>query len=476
MYKRSFFVVISLIISLVFSTFSFAASSTSLPEGLKGALCIVRADDKLVLVNEILTHQISLPGGTIIAGEDPAVTAQRETWEETGLVVTVDKVLGYNEQAVFYDCISDSSVVAFNFNNSLDGNELPVWFAPHYGVEIASAMLLSPLALEASQYRYPQQWPMVQQMFGQATDQAVAYVNDLVESAPSYHQVELGWLMQLQSFVASSPVLSALGLLLSYFAIYLTSPEILLVVMPLAMWRFGRDFTYQLFFAVVATSLLCLVAQQGFALPRPHVYWPVLEMTQSYGFGFPSLPIAVWACLSALILHRLAWLRSGRALRLTSLVISVVMLGKFYSGAAFIADMMIGGLLGGLVAWHIIRLDSKPNVNVAQLLGAKSVWIAMAVLAAVLTAMWPLPVFSAWLATLIVISLLVVFFKTSKVSLSQGHTLIIVVALLSFNLIITLAQGVIAYSGLYSFIVETLRYPLIALLFAVLTKRFNQQN
>ncbi|POB66505.1 DNA mismatch repair protein MutT, partial [Vibrio vulnificus] len=88
----------------------------------------------------------------------------------------------------------------------------------------------------------------------------------------------------------------------------------------------------------------------------------------------------------------------------------------------------------------------------------------------------PLPVFSAWLATLIVISLLVVFFKTSKVSLSQGHTLIIVVALLSFNLIITLAQGVIAYSGLYSFIVETLRYPLIALLFAVLTKRFNQQN
>ncbi len=160
MYKRSFFVVISLIISLVFSTFSFAASSTSLPEGLKGALCIVRADDKLVLVNEILTHQISLPGGTIIAGEDPAVTAQRETWEETGLVVTVGKVLGYNEQAVFYDCISDSSVVAFNFNNSLDGNELPVWFAPHYGVEIASAMLLSPLALEASQYRYPQsgQW------------------------------------------------------------------------------------------------------------------------------------------------------------------------------------------------------------------------------------------------------------------------------------------------------------------------------
>ncbi|MBO0180612.1 NUDIX hydrolase, partial [Vibrio parahaemolyticus] len=73
---------------------------------VKGTLCIVRADDKLVLVHEVLTDKISLPGGTIIDGESPQVAAQRETWEETGIVVTVGEELGRTDTAVFYDCIS----------------------------------------------------------------------------------------------------------------------------------------------------------------------------------------------------------------------------------------------------------------------------------------------------------------------------------------------------------------------------------
>ncbi|HDY8134174.1 TPA: NUDIX domain-containing protein [Vibrio vulnificus] len=476
MHKRSFLIVLSFIFSLFYSSFSVANSSTAFPEGIKGALCLVRADNKLVLVNEILTHQISLPGGTIIEGEDPAITAQRETWEETGLVVTVGQALGFSEQAVFYDCVSDSSIVAFNFHNALDGNELPVWFAPHYGVEVSSAMLIAPNALPASQYRYPEQWEMVKGMFDKASEQPVTYVNDLVNAAPAYHQVELGWLMQLQAWVASSSFNTLAALLLGQLALYLTSPELLLVVLPLVMWRMGRDFSYQLFFALATTSLLVLVAQQGFSLPRPHVYWPVLEMTQSYGYGFPSLPIAVWACCSALLLRRSGLLRNGRALRIVSLVISLIMIGKFYTGAAFIVDMLVGGIVGGLVAWHIIRLEGKPNLNVAQLLASKSVWIALAVAAALLTAMWPLPVFSAWLATLIVVSVLVMFFKTTQVVLSQSHALMVVVALLTLNLLITLLQGAVSYSGLYSFVVETLRYPMLALSMALLIKQFSEKK
>lgn len=476
MHKRSFLIVLSFIFSLLYGSFSVASSSVALPEGIKGALCLVRADNKLVLVNELMTHKTSLPGGTIIEGEDPAFTAQRETWEETGLVVTVGPMLGFNERAVFYDCVSDSSVVAFNFNNAWDGNELPVWFAPHYGVEISSAMLIAPNSVPVSQYRYPEQWDMVKAMFHKASEQPVTYVNDLVSAAPTYHQVELGWLMQLQALGASSSLLGAIGLFLGQLALYLTSPELLLVLLPLVMWRMGRDFTYQLFFAVTTTSLLALVAQQGFSLPRPHVYWPVLEITQSHGYGFPSLPIAVWSVCSALLLKRAGLLRSGRALRITSLLIALIILGQFYTGSAFIADMLMGGILGGLVAWHIIRLEGKPNVNVAQLLGSKSVWIAMAALAAVLTTLWPLPVFSAWLATLIVVAMLLMFFRQSSLLLLQEHALIIVVSLLSVNLLITLAQTTFSHSGLYAFMIETVRYPLLALLFALLAKRFNQEK
>ncbi|MDW2127555.1 NUDIX hydrolase, partial [Vibrio sp. 2033] len=153
MLRQLFFLpLFSALLSTSSMTMAKSVSGASL-NGIKGALCIVRVDNKLLLVNEILTGQISLPGGTISAGEPPPEAAQREVWEETGLVVTVGEALGYSDTAVFYDCVSDSPIVAYNTQHALGGNTLPIWFAPHYGVEIASAMLLEPTALKAEQYR-----------------------------------------------------------------------------------------------------------------------------------------------------------------------------------------------------------------------------------------------------------------------------------------------------------------------------------
>ncbi len=140
MLRQLFF--LTLYCVLLGSSPAIAAAASSEP--VKGALCVVRADNKLVLIHEVLTNRISLPGGTIIKGESPRAAAQRETWEETGLVVTVGKELGRTETAVFFDCVSDSEIISYSMNNSMGGNELPIWFAPHYGVEIASAMLLTP--------------------------------------------------------------------------------------------------------------------------------------------------------------------------------------------------------------------------------------------------------------------------------------------------------------------------------------------
>ena len=50
--------------------------------------CLIVSGGQLVMVRE-LSGAISLPGGTSAAGESSQCTAFRETWEETGLQVTV---------------------------------------------------------------------------------------------------------------------------------------------------------------------------------------------------------------------------------------------------------------------------------------------------------------------------------------------------------------------------------------------------
>lgn len=51
---------------------SFSALSSQEEEAAyRGALCLIRGDHKLVMTQEVLTGKLSLPGGTIEAGETP---------------------------------------------------------------------------------------------------------------------------------------------------------------------------------------------------------------------------------------------------------------------------------------------------------------------------------------------------------------------------------------------------------------------
>ncbi|MGR5218380.1 bifunctional NUDIX hydrolase/phosphatase PAP2 family protein [Vibrio harveyi] len=471
---RQLFFLILYSISLFVSPLS---AANPLPEDVKGALCVVRADNKLVLIHEILTNKISLPGGTIIQGESPKLAAQRETWEETGLVVTVGEELGRTDTAVFFDCVSDSDVIAFSMTNKIDGNELPIWFAPHYGVEVASAMLVSPSNMSASLYRYPEQWKDVDEFYTRATEQPVVYVEQLIESAPNFRQLELSWMMDLQSWVGSFSSSSRnTACEIADLITNLSNPTFLLFLFPFVMMRFDSRFVYRLFFAVTATSLMTLVAQQGFSLPRPHVYVPMAELTQSFGFSFPSLPVAVWFCVMTFMFQRTNTFGLNRITLLVALVTLTVLACKFFLGTAFILDMLIGALLGSLVAWHVLRLEGNPDVDVDKLLSSKSVWFTMTAITAVISVIWPLPVFTSWLAILITASALVMTFKESEIRFDRQQMLFVILALLLVEQLYLYLSTTVSFSGFWSLVFSTFHYPLLMLTFIVLARKLTCKN
>ena len=446
-----------------------AWANNTLPDHIAGALCVVRADNQIVLVDELITGYLSLPGGTVVSGEPPAVAAQRETWEEAGLSVTVGDVLGYTDSAVVYDCISDSEVISYQAQNELGGFELPIWFAPHYGVEVSRAMLLSPTELEENQYRYPEQWSEINAFFLSATNQPVTYVTELVGAAPKVHQVELNGIVSLQNTFDNLPnVFANTVLLTDLFA----KPWIFIVILPLVAWHFGRNFALKFGFTLISVTLLTLIAHQGFGFPRPHAYLPTLKLVMSSGYSFPSLLAALWVSLTLLVLWKLKRLFDQKSLAMVVVGLLWIMLFKSYSGSAFFSDVLMGGVMGALATWHIVRLDAKPNVDISVLLSSKAVWWGLCLISVVLTVIWPLPTFTFWLAILMTIACLVTLTDSKPLTgqLSFNIVIGVIVMLLAGNLLISWAGSFVSFSGIASFIVDTLRFPIL-ILFGVMAFR-----
>ncbi len=462
----------------IFSVASPSMASQEAPiKEPNGALCIVRADHKLVLVHESLTRKMSLPGGNISGDETPELAAQRETWEETGLAVKVKKLLGKTDRAYFYECVSESDVIAYELNNVLDGHELPVWFAPHYGVEVTSAMLIEPDALEASLYRYPDQWPTVKRLFAQAGDQDVTYVGNLVVAAPVANQVELNWVMALQRSVNSLPD-SFVGALnkLAWAFNQLSHPVVLLLLFPLLYWKFGLHFAYRVFYLVALTSLVCLVARQTFALPRPHVYIPAIELSHSDGYSMPSLALALWCSVGILVLNAFNRLSLNRYFGGFVLILLSLMLVKFYSGSAFIVDMLVGSIFGILTAWHIIRLEDKPGVDLEKLICSRTSWGLLAFVAGVLTLMFQTPVFTMLFATLITACGIIWTGKESGDFISFREMVFVILLLLFVNEIVSFSVTLVSSSSVLSLVAETLRFPLLLLVFNVSAQRTHKTH
>lgn len=447
------------------STPSFA-NDLVLPDSVKGAVCIIRAGDKLVVTDELITGKLSFPGGGINTGEPAKVAVERETWEEAGLIVTANKVLKIDTYTVYFDCISDDKIVAFNAVNKHGGFDIPIWFAPHYAVEVQRAMLIDPNLINKEQYRYPDQVSLLAPLIVDATDHNIEMVENLISAAPAIHQAEIKVIASIQDAINALPTLiSAAVFVLLKLGKYLLNPVTIIAIMPFVLWRFGRVFTIEVVFIVTVTAILALVAQIGLALPRPFVYLPQLEQVNSAGFGLPSVISAVSASVLILCLHRAHLLYWNRiSITLLSLLVwqglSMIILGVH-----FITDIAVGWVFGVLTARHLIKLEQKPDIKLQEILLNRVTWWSLSAICAVLLTIWPQPVFANWLAFLITMSALVsVRYVASDLSSMPISRVIRTVALLGLIAVMLLvSKELLAKSSLYSLIMDAIHYPVLGL-------------
>ena len=119
--------------------------------------CLIKIDDEMLVVRHRQTNKLSPPGGTAKKGETAQCTAHRETWEETGVEVRVQRLLkSFDNQFHLFHCLAVDKAI-------IQDCELQVPDA--YKPEISEIFCLDPALSSQEDWRFPKQLPDIQEAF-----------------------------------------------------------------------------------------------------------------------------------------------------------------------------------------------------------------------------------------------------------------------------------------------------------------------
>ncbi|WP_417880595.1 bifunctional NUDIX hydrolase/phosphatase PAP2 family protein [Vibrio sp.] len=345
---------------------------------IKGALCFIKADDQVVFVDEVFTKKLSLPGGTIAVNEAPNKTAERETWEETGLVVTAKEVLTETETAVVYHCTPDSGVIAFTARDEQGFHTLPAWFAPDFRIEVNKVLLAYTDSIVPQQYRYPEQYE--QQVLNHDVPNApIQYIDSAISAAPPVHQFELSIIQAIQSSIIQLPEAISNVLISSLKIINLSSSILgILFLLPILIYYFGGKSILHMTFIGIVTVSITLLIQLGLKYPRPFIYQPSLQFSDPLGFSTPSIRAALSVVLIGYLFH--VWRKVYDYDSIWGYLFGVIVLtlvqgiSSVILGEQFASDVLFGYVIGLFTLWHYIRLESKPSITMKLVMQNPALW------------------------------------------------------------------------------------------------------
>ncbi|NLS12606.1 NUDIX domain-containing protein [Vibrio sp. SM6] len=448
-----------------------------MPASVKGAVCLIKLDNQIVLIDELLTKRLSLPGGTIISSEDPAWTAERETWEEAGLAVTAQYLIAHDGKAAYYYCTPVSPAYAYQNINRFGGHSLPVNTAEHFGRETQDALIINPQKVKADEYRYPDKWSQIVAWFTPLPTATVFYMENTVSKASKLHQTELSqWRFDVYH--------SDIRMIAAYVAAIISLPLWLVLLIPSALSKFGASHTLKLIYACTIASLIGLVAQFGFTAAPPWTYFGITPHVPSQGYQMPSVIMAVMTALAIM----LAQIKSWSWLNINVLGMVFIILGYFtasvVAGNFFLIDGFAGIALGALVAWHIHKLERASETPFATVLASWEVWFVLMLATFVANYFWLSPNFIVWGGVLFVLTVTAPFLRcyvgltdfteeleTGTTHFTTRHLWAIALLNAAVFSLLTLLSYSVGYAGYLGFALESARYPLLLVITALLVYR-----
>nr|WP_265342394.1 NUDIX domain-containing protein [Aeromonas salmonicida] len=258
------------------------------------AVCVVKHQQQLLLVQDRVSSRYSLAGGCIDAGETPQQAAQRELFEETGLRSRISGELGQWQGAVLFACQALQPIRV-----QAGSGFVSLLQAPNLGGEILNARLIDPSQLPHAQRRFPAQLDWLAPRLADIPDSPVLWQHDFSTDGNELHRAELPLIRQLQSWLGTDVLwLDASNLF--------GSAAFQLALLPLLLPLLGWPRLRQLLLAMLTLALMVLVVKEGIGWPRPFHLDPALAQQSAQGFGMPS-GHAASALLFWGVLLRLCW-------------------------------------------------------------------------------------------------------------------------------------------------------------------------